>query len=73
VREQGVIAVEVELTPKAAGRLEEPLRGWRRSLGRELSDVRYLCEPGQTRRLVERVAKKVRCEELLQIGEAPER
>jgi hypothetical protein len=70
--EQGVIAVEVELTPKAPRRLEELLRGWRRSLGREVSEVRYLCEPGQTQRLVERIVKKVRVDGLIQIEEAPQ-
>jgi hypothetical protein len=71
--EEGVIAIEVELTPKAPRRLEELIRAWRRSLGREVSGVRYLCEPGQTRRLVERVVKKVKADGLIQIAEAPER
>ncbi len=38
------IAVEVELTDKSARRLDEILRAWRRSLGREqFGRVRYLC------------------------------
>lgn len=70
--EEGLIAVEVELTPKAPSRLAGLLEAWRRAVGsREFLEVRYLCEPGQTRRLVERVTKKVRCEEFIQIGEAP--
>lgn len=72
--EEGLIAIEVELTPKAPRRLADLLQAWRRAVGsREFSEVRYLCEPGQTRRLVERVTKKVRCEDFIQIGEAPER
>jgi hypothetical protein len=70
-----LIAIEVELTPKAPGRPANLLRAWRAAVGdREFSEVRYLCKPGQTRRLVERVAEKVsRREEFIQIGEAPER
>jgi hypothetical protein len=72
--EEGVIAVEVELTPKAPRRLEELIRAWRRVIGRgEVVEVHYLCEPGQTRRLVERIVKKVQVEGRIQIGEAPER
>jgi len=70
--EEGVIAVEVELTPKAPRRLEELIRAWRSAVGgREVSEVRYLCEPGQTRRLVERVVERVRAERFIQIEEAP--
>lgn len=72
--EDGLIAFEVELTPKAPARLADLLRAWRAAVGSgEFLEVRYLCEPGQTRRLVERVAKKVRCEDYIQIDEAPER
>jgi hypothetical protein len=72
--EAGVIAVEVELTPKAPRRLEELIRAWRHSYGRrQISEVRYLCEPGQTRRLVERIVKKVKADNFVQIAEAPER
>jgi hypothetical protein len=72
--EEGLIAIEVELTPKAPRRLERLIRAWRAAIGRgKVSEVRYLCEPGQTRNLVERVVKKVRAEEFIQVGEAPER
>lgn len=72
--EDGVIAVEVELTPKAPRRLEELVRAWRRAVGAgEVAEVRYLCEPGQTHRLVERVAKKVQAERFIQIEEVPAR
>jgi hypothetical protein len=70
--EKGVIAVEVELTPKAPRRLEELVRAWRRAVGTgEIAEVRYLCEPGQTRSLVERVVKKVQAERFIQIEGAP--
>ncbi len=40
------IAVEVELTAKSTRRLDEILRAWRRSIGREqFSKVRYHCGP----------------------------
>jgi hypothetical protein len=72
--EKGLIAVEVELTPKAPHRLEGLLRGWRWSIGAgDFTEVRYLCEPGQTRRLVERIARKTKCVDFIQIGEAPGR
>lgn len=71
---EGVIAIEVELTPKAPRRLEELIRAWRSAIGgREVLEVRYLCEPGQTRRLVERVVRKVSAERFIQIEEAPAR
>jgi len=71
---EGVIAIEVELSPKAPRRLEELIRSWRLAIGgNEVSEVRYLCEPGQTRRLVERVVKNVQAERFIQIEEAPTR
>ena len=74
LREEGTIAIEVELTPKAPRRLENLLRHWRRAMGtRVVSEVHYLCEPGQTRRAVERAAFKVRAERVIVIGEAPGR
>lgn len=72
--EEGLIAIEVELTPKAPRRLEELIRAWRVAIGsRDFLEIRYLCEPGQTRRLVERVVEKVKAERFIQIGEAPGR
>lgn len=69
---EGVIAIEVELTPKAPRRLEALIRAWRRALiTGDVAEVRYLCEPGQTRRLVERVVKNVRANNAIQIDEAP--
>lgn len=70
--EEGVIAVEVELTPKAPRRLEALMRAWRRAfITGDVAEVRYLCEPGQTRRLVERVVKTVRAGKAIQIEQAP--
>lgn len=62
------VAVEVELTPKAPRRLEALLRAWRRAGWVE--GVLYLCEPGVTRRGVERAARRVRTEERVAICEA---
>ena len=74
LREEGTILIEVELTPKAPRRLEQLIRGWRREvyLG-DLVKVHYLCEPGQTRRAVERAVEKFRASEYIVIGEAPQR
>jgi hypothetical protein len=70
--EEGVIAIEVELTPKAPRRLESLMRAWRRAvISGDVAEVRYLCEPGQTRRLVERVVKNVRAGNVIVIEEAP--
>ena len=70
----GTVAVEVELTPKAPRRLEGLMRAWRRAVGTEVvSEVRYLCEPGQTRRAVERAIANVRAERLIAVLEAPPR
>jgi len=56
--EQGTIAIEVELTPKAPRRLEAILRAWCRADW--VWQVHYYCAPGQTRRAVERAIAKVR-------------
>jgi hypothetical protein len=61
----GVIAVEVELTPKAPRRLEGIMRAWRRSSW--VTEVRYYCEPGQTRRAVERAILATRSGERVRI------
>jgi hypothetical protein len=69
--ESGTIAIEVELTPKAPQRLQGLIRGWRRAIGsRVVSEVRYYCAPGQTRRAVERAVEQVRAEQFIVIGEA---
>ncbi len=55
--EQGTIAVEVELTPKAPARLRAIIVAWRRAS--HVHHVEYLCAPGQTHRGVERAVAKV--------------
>jgi len=66
--EAGVIAVEVELTAKAPRRLEGIIRAWRRSPW--VTEVRYYCEPGQTRRAVERAILATRSQERVRVFEA---
>lgn len=74
LREEGTIAIEVELTPKSPRRLAYLIRAWRRAITTSaLAEVHYLCEPGQTRRAVERAVANVRAEQFIVIGEAPGR
>jgi hypothetical protein len=48
---EALIAVEVELTPKAPQRLLRIIRAWR---GTDcVAEIRYLCQPGATRRAVD--------------------
>lgn len=69
--EKGTIAIEVELTPKAPRRLNGLMRSWRRTIGAGVvSEVHYHCEPGQTRRAVERAVGQVRAEGVIAIGQA---
>jgi hypothetical protein len=65
ITEAGVIAVEVELTAKAPRRLEGIIRAWRRSPW--VTEVRYYCEPGQTRRAVERAILATRSQERVRV------
>ncbi len=62
-----MIAIEVELTPKAPRRLEAILRGWRRAPG--IEEVRYYCAPGSTRRAVERAIATTHSQERVRILE----
>jgi hypothetical protein len=74
LREDRNILFEVELTPKAPRRLEHLIRAWRReTLLGERAEVHYLCEPGRTRRAVERAVANVKASEFIVIGEAPKR
>lgn len=61
------VAVEVELSPKAPRRLETIIAAWRRASW--VGGVLYLCEPGATRRGVERAIRKTRAEERVQVTE----
>jgi hypothetical protein len=68
---EAVIAIEVELTPKAPGRLYELMRAWRFAVaGGKVKEVHYLCAPGQTRKAVERAVTKVRAEKYITIDKA---
>jgi hypothetical protein len=71
VTEAGVIAVEVELSAKAPRRLEGIMRAWRRSPW--VTEVRYYCEPGQTRRAVERAILATHSGERVRVFQAVSR
>jgi hypothetical protein len=72
--EVGTIAIEVELTPKAPYRLQGLIRAWRlAAMSSDLSEVHYLCEPGQTRQAVERAVYAVKAERFIALAEAPAR
>jgi len=65
--DMGVCAYEVELTPKSPKRLREIIRGWRRA---DCVDrVHYLCEPGPTRRAVERAVARLGASDRVAISE----
>jgi hypothetical protein len=65
--EEQTIAVEVELTPKAPHRLAGLIRSWRRASW--VGEVRYYCEPGVTRRAVERAVEKTRAQDHIRVLE----
>jgi hypothetical protein len=72
--EQGMIAVEVELTPKAPWRLQKLMRAWKwEVLASNVAEVHYLCAPCQTRRAVERAIENVSAESQIAIAEVPGR
>jgi hypothetical protein len=69
--QEGTIAIEVELHPKAPRRLYALIRAWRWAIGAgPVSKVHYHCAPGQTRTAVERAVYKVKAEQFISIGEA---
>jgi hypothetical protein len=65
------IAIEVELTPKAPRRLEGLMRAWRRAGW--IAEVHYYCEPGPTRRAVERAIEKTHAQERVRVSEVVSR
>jgi hypothetical protein len=68
---QGVIAIEVELTPKAPRRLTALIRAWR---GADwVAEIRYYCAPGVTRRGVELAVARTYAEKRVRILEAAPR
>lgn len=64
----GLIAVEVELTPKAPRRLLSIIRAWRGADG--IAEVRYYCAAGPTRRGVELAVAKTYAAERVRVFEA---
>jgi hypothetical protein len=64
----GLIAVEVELTPKAPQRLLQIIRAWR---GADwVAEVRYHCAPGATRRGVEKAVAKTYAADRIRVSGA---
>jgi hypothetical protein len=61
------IAVEVELSCKGQRRLEQIIRGWRRA--DHVGEVRYYCAPGLVRRRVDRVVRKLHCDDRVRVLE----
>lgn len=62
-------AIEVELTPKGADRLDRLLRAWRRAvLEKRVRRVAYICPP-RTRGTVERAVQRTRTEVAIDVRE----
>lgn len=62
-----VMAIEVELTPKAPRRLEQIVRSWRRA--RHVDQVLYLVPPGPTQRAVMRAVAATHAHERVTVRE----
>ena len=60
-----VVAVEVELTPKAPRRLEEIVRAWRRA--RWVDSIRYYARAGATRAGLERAIERTHASERIEL------
>jgi hypothetical protein len=67
--EEGTVAVEVELTPKAPARLQKIIAAWYQAP--YIHRVEYLCAPGQTHRAVQRTVKKLRAQRKVLVTELP--
>jgi hypothetical protein len=66
-------AIEVELTAKAARRLDKLMRSWRHAvLGKQVRGVRYLCSP-RALPYVERAVSRTRCEICIEVEALEER
>jgi hypothetical protein len=63
------IAVELELSPKSPRRLVALVEAWKRATW--VDEVRYYCEPGATRRAVDRAIERVDAAGRVQVFEAP--
>jgi hypothetical protein len=70
LRDEGTLAIEVELTPKAPRRLESILRGWH--CAHWVSEVHYFCAPGQTFRAVDRAIEKTGAADKVLLTEVPQ-
>jgi hypothetical protein len=66
--DEGPLAIEVELTPKAPRRLEAIIGAWART--DRVWEVHYYCEPGQTHRAVKRAVAKVRAGDKIDVRKA---
>jgi hypothetical protein len=71
LRPGGVIAIEVELSPKAPRRLEAILRAWRRA--DQVEEVRYYCDRGPVTRGLERALARTHADGKVRMLEAPGR
>jgi hypothetical protein len=70
LKDEGIVAVEVELTAKAPKRLETLIRAWATAKAAGLvTEVHYICAPGTTKRAVERAVAKAHAQEAVAIGE----
>lgn len=67
--DEGVLAVEVELTPKSPRRLAAIIAAW--AAADHVTEVHYVCAPGMTRRAVERAVAKVRAGHKVAVSEVP--
>jgi hypothetical protein len=74
LREEGTLAIEVELTPKSRRRLEGIIGAWcAAALGKgDLAEVHYLCAPGQTHNAVSRAVEKVGAGSVIVVAEIRE-
>jgi hypothetical protein len=63
--DESLVAVEVELTPKAPSRLEGILRAWCRT--RCVEAVRYYAAPGATMRGLQRAVERVHADERVEL------
>jgi len=63
------IAIELELSPKAPRRLQQIIHAWTKATW--VTEVRYYCEPGPTRRGLERAIANTDASSRVRILEAP--
>ena len=71
LRSDLVVAVEVELTPKAPRRLEQIIRAWRSA--RSIDSIRYYVASGSTSRAVERAIARTHADERVRMIPCPRR